>query len=104
MLRALSNRLSAAVAPTPHRSRNHIPVASTISQFLDATRVHVRFALEHGGEQVLANVLHVAELARRYEADGGISFRGFIEELREQAETARPEKRRFSKKAATACA
>jgi hypothetical protein len=35
---------------------------------------------------VLANVLHVAELARRYEADGGISFRGFIEELREQAE------------------
>ena len=35
---------------------------------------------------MLANVLHVAELARRYEADGGISFRGFIEELREQAE------------------
>ena len=69
-----------------HRSRNHIPVASTISQLLDATRAHVRFALEHGGEQVLANVLHVAELARRYEADGGISFRGFIDELREQAE------------------
>ena len=69
-----------------HRSRNHIPVASTISKLLEATRVHVRFALEHGGEQVLANVLHVAELARRYEADGGISFRGFIEELREQAE------------------
>jgi ATP-dependent exoDNAse (exonuclease V) beta subunit len=69
-----------------HRSRNHIPVASTISTLLDATRAHVRFALEHGGEQVLANVLHVAELARRYEADGGISFRGFIEELREQAE------------------
>ena len=66
--------------------RNHVPVASTISRLLDATRVHVRFALEHGGEQVLANVLHVAELARRYEADGGISFRGFIEELREQAE------------------
>jgi ATP-dependent exoDNAse (exonuclease V) beta subunit len=31
-------------------------------------------------------VLHVAELARRYEAEGGISFRGFIDELREQAE------------------
>ena len=69
-----------------HRSRNHVPVATTISTLLDATRVHVRFALEHGGEQVLANVLHVAELARRYEADGGISFRGFIEELRAQAE------------------
>jgi ATP-dependent exoDNAse (exonuclease V) beta subunit len=35
---------------------------------------------------VLANVLHVAELARRYEADGGISFRGFIDELRDQAD------------------
>ena len=68
-----------------HRARNHVPVASTISRLLEATRVHVRFALEHGGEQVLANVLHVAELARRYEAEGGISFRGFIEELREQA-------------------
>ena len=69
-----------------HRSRNHVSVATTISTLLEATRAHVRFALEHGGEQVLANVLHVAELARRYEADGGISFRGFIEELREQAE------------------
>ncbi|HEY0284023.1 MAG TPA: UvrD-helicase domain-containing protein, partial [Vicinamibacterales bacterium] len=69
-----------------HRSRNHVSVATTISTLLEATRAHVRFALEHGGEQVLANVLHVAELARRYETDGGISFRGFIEELRKQAE------------------
>jgi ATP-dependent helicase/nuclease subunit A len=69
-----------------HRSRNHVPVATTISMLLEATRAHVRFALEHGGEQVLANVLHVAELARRYDAEGGISFRGFIEELRQQAE------------------
>src|SRR5204862_4740437 len=38
----------------------------------------------------LANVLHIAELARQYEATGGISFRGFIEELRaaESADTA----------------
>jgi ATP-dependent exoDNAse (exonuclease V) beta subunit len=70
-----------------HRSRNHVPVASTISKLLDATRAHVGFALEHGGEQVLANVSHVAELARRYEAEGGISFRGFLEELRAQAES-----------------
>ncbi len=69
-----------------HRSRNYVPVATTVSRLLDATRAHVRFALEHGGEQVLANVLHVAELARRYDAEGGISFRGFIDELREQAE------------------
>ena len=36
---------------------------------------------------MLANVSHVADLARRYEAEGGISFRGFIDELREQAES-----------------
>jgi ATP-dependent exoDNAse (exonuclease V) beta subunit len=70
-----------------HRSRNRVPVASTISKLLEATRAHVGFALEHGGEQVLANVSHVAEIARRYEADGGISFRGFLEELRAQAES-----------------
>jgi ATP-dependent exoDNAse (exonuclease V) beta subunit len=70
-----------------HRSRNRVPVAQTISSLLESTRAHVGFALEHGGEQVLANVAHVGELARRYEAEGGISFRGFIDELREQAES-----------------
>jgi ATP-dependent exoDNAse (exonuclease V) beta subunit len=70
-----------------HRSRNRMPVASTIAALLDATRAHVGFALEHGGEQVLANVAHVGDLARRYEAEGGLSFRGFIDELRAQAES-----------------
>src|SRR5919106_2053739 len=41
---------------TLHRSRNRVPVAATIAGLLDATRAHVGFALEHGGEQVLANV------------------------------------------------
>jgi ATP-dependent helicase/nuclease subunit A len=71
---------------TLHRSRNRVPVAATIAGLLEATRAHVGFALEHGGEQVLANVAHVGDLARRYEAEGGLSFRGFIDELREQAE------------------
>jgi ATP-dependent helicase/nuclease subunit A len=70
-----------------HRSRNRVPVAATIAALLESTRAHVGFALEHGGEQVLANVAHVGDLARRYEAEGGLSFRGFIDELREQAES-----------------
>ncbi|HEX2226733.1 MAG TPA: 3'-5' exonuclease, partial [Candidatus Binatia bacterium] len=70
-----------------HRARNRVPVATTIAALLETTRAHVGFALEHGGEQVLANVAHVIDLARRYEAEGGISFRGFIAELREQAES-----------------
>ena len=69
-----------------HRRRNYRPVADTIGQLLADTRAHVGFILRPAGEQVLANVLHVAELARQYEAGGGISFRGFIDELRTAAD------------------
>jgi ATP-dependent exoDNAse (exonuclease V) beta subunit len=42
--------------------------------------------LRPGGNQILANVARVADLARTYEMSGGISFRGFVEELAAQAE------------------
>ncbi len=71
-----------------HRRRNYRPVAETIQELLDATRAHVGIVLRSGGEQALANVLHVAELAREYEAGGGLSFRGFVDELRDAAEDA----------------
>jgi ATP-dependent helicase/nuclease subunit A len=69
-----------------HTQRNRRPVADTVTRLLDGTRAHVGFALRRGGEQVLANVLHVAELARQYERNDGLSFRGFVETLREAAE------------------
>ena len=69
-----------------HRGRNYRPVADTIGQLLADTRAHVGFILRPAGEQALANVLHVAELARQYESGGGISFRGVSEELRTAAE------------------
>ena len=68
-----------------HRRRNRRPVAETISDVLGTTRAHVSFVLRPGGEQVLANALHVAELARQYTIEGGMSFRGFVEALREAA-------------------
>ena len=71
-----------------HQRRNYIPVAETIGKLLGVTRAHVGLVLRSGGEQALANVLHVSELARQYEAGGGISFRGFVEELRLAAENA----------------
>ncbi len=71
-----------------HRLRNARPVAETIGRLLEATRAHAAFALWRGGEQVLANVLQIAEMARRYEAEGGLSFRGFVDELREAADRA----------------
>ena len=64
-----------------HRNRNYRPVAETIELLLQSTRAHLAFALRPSGEQVLANVLHICELARKYEASGGLSFRGFVEGL-----------------------
>ena len=68
-----------------HKDRNRVPVADTIARLLEETRAHVGFVLRPGGEQALANVLHVAELARQYELDGGMSFRGFVDVLQETA-------------------
>ncbi|MFL6279792.1 MAG: UvrD-helicase domain-containing protein [Vicinamibacterales bacterium] len=70
------------------RDRTTGGVSGTLQELLAATRAHVAFALRTGGEQALANVLHIAELARQYEMGGGISFRGFVEELAAAAETA----------------
>jgi ATP-dependent exoDNAse (exonuclease V) beta subunit len=69
-----------------HRQRNRLPVAATIGRLLKETRAHAGFVLRPAGEQVLANVLHIPELARIYETSGGISFRGFVEQLRADAE------------------
>lgn len=64
-----------------HGARNHRPVADTIGRLIALTRAHAGFILWRGGEQVLANVLHISDLARRYELEGGLSFRGFVDAL-----------------------
>ena len=48
-----------------NRLRNHRPVADTIGQLMEVTRAHAGFVLWRGGEQVLANVLQIAEMARK---------------------------------------
>lgn len=72
-----------------HLTRNQRPIADTVAELLERTRAHAGFALRHSGEQVLANVLYLGELARQYEASGGISFRGFLDRLLEDAEAGR---------------
>jgi ATP-dependent helicase/nuclease subunit A len=69
-----------------HRARNRRPFAATVNALLEATRAHAGFVLRPGGNQILANVARVADLARTYEVSGGISFRGFVDELAAQAE------------------
>jgi ATP-dependent exoDNAse (exonuclease V) beta subunit len=69
-----------------HRGRNRRPAADTVNLLLEKTRAHAAIVLRPSGEQALANVLHIAEQARDYEATGGISFRGFVERLIEEAQ------------------
>jgi ATP-dependent exoDNAse (exonuclease V) beta subunit len=71
-----------------HAARNHRPVADTIGRLIALTRAHAGFILWRGGEQVLANVLHISDLARRYEAEGGLSFRGFVDMLHDASSRA----------------
>ena len=69
-----------------HRGRNRAPVDATIGRLLDATRAHAGFALRPAGEQALANVLQMAEMARRHDAAGGLSFRSFVEHLLDETD------------------
>jgi ATP-dependent helicase/nuclease subunit A len=71
-----------------NRTRNRRPIADTVNSLLEATRAHAGFALRPAGHQVLANVYRVADLARSFELSGGVSFRGFVEELQSQSEKA----------------
>lgn len=71
-----------------HRRRNRRPVAATINELLEATRAHAGFTLRRAGSQALANVYRICDLARTFELTGGLSFRGFVEELAAQAEKA----------------
>ncbi len=71
-----------------HRARNRRPVADTVNALLESVRAHAGFAMRPTGHQALANVYRICDLARSFELTGGISFRGFVEELIGQAEKA----------------
>ncbi|HTW87347.1 MAG TPA: UvrD-helicase domain-containing protein [Candidatus Binataceae bacterium] len=70
-----------------HRGRNRRPIADTIGQFLARTRAHAGIAIWPTGEQALANLMRVMDMARRYEGrSGATSFRGFVDHLELRAE------------------
>src|SRR5437016_9929067 len=50
-----------------HRQRNWRSAAETVNAVLEAVRAHAAFALRPSGNQVLANIYHVCNLARAYE-------------------------------------
>ena len=69
-----------------HRKRNRRPIADTLADFLERTRAHAGIANWPTGEQALANVLRVLDLARRFESAGATSFRAFVTKLMDDAE------------------
>jgi ATP-dependent exoDNAse (exonuclease V) beta subunit len=69
-----------------HRQRNHHSIAETIGTLLARTRAHAGFANWSTGEQALANIMRLTDMARRAERNGLISFRAFVEWLEAQAE------------------
>ena len=71
-----------------HHGRNRRPIADTIVRFLAATRAHAGIAIWPRGEQALANVTRLVDLARRAERQGVTSFRGFVERLTAESERA----------------
>jgi len=75
-----------AILQDLHRLRNTRPFAGTINALLEATRAHAGFTLRCAGAQSLANVYRICDLARTFELTGGLSFRGFVDELSAQAE------------------
>ncbi|HSR68975.1 MAG TPA: UvrD-helicase domain-containing protein [Acidobacteriota bacterium] len=73
-----------------HSERNRRPMVETVNELLEATRAHAGFALRPAGNQVLANVQRICDMARAFEMSGGLSFRGFVEQFTEAAEKADP--------------
>jgi ATP-dependent exoDNAse (exonuclease V) beta subunit len=67
-----------------HRARNRRPFAETIRRFIEETRAHAALAFWPAGEQALANVLRMLDIARRFERGRPRSFRAFVLFLEEQ--------------------
>ena len=70
-----------------HVERNRRPIADTLERLLASTRAHAGIAIWPTGEQALANVLRVLDMARRFEAQGATSFRAFVDRLDADAES-----------------
>jgi hypothetical protein len=75
-----------AVLRELHARRNRRPFAETIARFLKAVRAHAGLAIWPTGEQALANVTRLMDLARRAERRGVTSFRAFVDLLEQDAE------------------
>jgi ATP-dependent exoDNAse (exonuclease V) beta subunit len=72
-----------------HVRRNRRPIADSLARLFAETRAHAGIAVWPAGEQALANVSRVLDLARRFESGGASSFRAFVDRLEDDAEHGR---------------
>jgi ATP-dependent exoDNAse (exonuclease V) beta subunit len=74
-----------------HLKRNDRPPADTVEEILDRTGILALRLLGAQGDQRIANLLKVADLARRHEAAGDGGFRSFVRFLSAMEEDERQE-------------
>lgn len=79
-------RAALALLGKLHGGRNHRPLAETVGRLLTETRCLAGFALRPNGEQAVASLLRLQELARRFQRSEALSFRSFIQYLEGQLE------------------
>jgi ATP-dependent exoDNAse (exonuclease V) beta subunit len=74
-----------------HRKRRAAAPSEVITQLFERTRVLPAFRAHPGGEQLVANLWKVLEVARAYEASGPATLRAVVRFLEEEARAGREE-------------
>jgi len=69
-----------------HEMRNQASVAAPLKRFYEATSGLVLFLLKPQGEQRVANLMKIGDVARALDERGMLSFRGFVHWLSERRE------------------
>jgi ATP-dependent helicase/nuclease subunit A len=80
-----------AILQSLHRSRRMEPPSEVIASLFDKTRVLPAFRLRTAGEQSVANLWKVLDVARAYEAAGPATLRAVVGFLQEEAQAGREE-------------
>jgi ATP-dependent exoDNAse (exonuclease V) beta subunit len=74
-----------------HRKRRIDPPSAVVRSLFERTRAMPGFLLSRDGDQAVANLWKIAEIAQAYEAAGPATLRSFVRFLSEQARQAREE-------------
>ena len=80
-----------AILQSLHRSRRMVPPSEVIAGLFERTRALPTFRLRSAGDQSVANLWKVLDVARAYEAAGPATLRAVVAFLQQEAEGGREE-------------